>query len=95
MQSPTNVTGVSGPGAHAATISWTAPTSGGDYPIAKYTVIDFTGNPFTTCDVVPPAPLSCTVTGLTPGASYVFRIKAFNSGGDSSIGDGFGAAITG
>jgi hypothetical protein len=26
---------------------------------------------------------SCTVTGLTPGGSYLFRVKASNSGGDS------------
>ena len=62
-----------------ATVSWTAPGSDGGSPITNYTVTSTPGNK--TCSKAS-APLSCTVSGLTNGVSYTFKVVATNGIGD-------------
>ena len=64
----------------SAKVSWTAPDSDGDSPITGYTVIPFKAG-------VAQAPINLgastttTVTGLTNGESYTFRVTATNAVG--------------
>ena len=76
---PTNVT--ASPGNGSATVTWTAPGNGGS-PITSYTV--------TTTGPAAPAPVtvsgtppatSTTVSGLTNGSSYTFKVAASNAVG--------------
>jgi hypothetical protein len=64
----------------AATVSWTAPATGGS-PITSYTVTPYlAGNAQPTTKVTgsPPA-TSTTITGLANGSSYTFRVTATNA----------------
>ncbi len=65
-----------------ATVTWTAPTSNGGSPITGYTVTaaDSTtsANGGETCNWTS-GPLTCTVTGLTDGDTYTFKVTAKNS----------------
>jgi hypothetical protein len=78
-------TGVSATAGNAsATVSWTAPLSGGTP--TSYTVTPYIGTaaqPTTTVSGSPPA-TSATITGLTNGTSYTFTVTASNSSGTSS-----------
>ena len=72
---PTGVVGVRGDG--AVTVSWTAPVSNGGSGITGYTVTPFIGTvaqPVTTVTGDPPA-ASVTVTGLTNGTAYTFKVR--------------------
>ncbi len=69
--------GAASAGDGSATVSWTAPLSDGGSPITGYTVTPFVGSiaqPSTTVGVV----LSTSVTGLTNGTVYTFKIAAVN-----------------
>ena len=59
---PTGVTAAAHRNAQSV-VSWTAPASNGGAPITNYTVTSLAGGP----RPAPPAPTSCTVTGLTNG----------------------------
>ena len=77
---PTGVAATAGDG--SALVSWTAPADGGS-PISGYTVTPFVGTtaqPTTTVTGSPPA-TSATVTGLTNGTAYTFRVTATNAVG--------------
>jgi uncharacterized repeat protein (TIGR02543 family) len=63
----------------SATVSWTAPSSGGA-PVS-YTVTSSPGG--LTCTVNAPA-TSCEVEGLNNGTAYTFTVVATNTGGNSS-----------
>lgn len=69
---PTGVTAV--PGNTQATVSFAAPVSNGGSAITLYTVISSPGGISVTGS---PSPL--TVTGLTNGTAYTFRVSATNS----------------
>jgi len=85
---PTNI--VASAGNASATVSFTAPSTGGS-PITRYDVeaFDENGVPFSpslTCTLnIPfPTPLACTFTNsLTNGLQYTFRVSATNLIGSS------------
>jgi hypothetical protein len=77
--SPNAPTGVvATPGNTTATVTWDAPYNGGS-PITHYTVNSSPGNRNCTAST----DRTCTVTGLTNGTSYTFRVRAFNAVGQS------------
>jgi uncharacterized repeat protein (TIGR02543 family) len=85
---PTNI--VASPGNASATVSFTAPSTGGS-PITRYDVEAFDENgvplsPAITCTLnIPfPTPLACTFDGtLTNGLQYTFKVSATNLIGSS------------
>src|SRR5262249_50969576 len=67
-------------GSGSATVSWTAPSSGGS-PITSYTVTPYIGTtpqPPTTVSGSPPA-TTTIVSGLTNGTAYTFTVTATNA----------------
>src|SRR5204863_967542 len=68
-----------------ATVSWTAPDDGGS-TITKYTVTPYVGSTAQTPKDVTgtPAATSTTITGLTNGTAYTFKVKALNAVGSSA-----------
>jgi large repetitive protein len=81
---PTSLTAVLGNG--QADLTWTAPTSDGGAVITDY-VIQYSANSgtsWTTFSDGTSISTSETVTGLTNGTSYIFRVAASNSEGNSS-----------
>ncbi len=78
---PTGVSATAGLG--SATVSWTAPASGGNP--TSYVVTPYKAGVAQTPKTVtgtPPA-TSTTVSGLTAGSSYTFTVKASNGAGTS------------
>ena len=77
---PTNVSATAGNA--KATVSWTAPSSGGS-PITSYTITPYIGTTAQTPTTItgsPPA-TTATITRLTNGAAYTFTVTATNSAG--------------
>jgi hypothetical protein len=75
----TNVNATAGSG--SATLTWSAPSSGG--PVSTYTITPYIGSsaqPTTTVTGSPPA-TSATIGGLTNGTSYTFTVTASNAVG--------------
>jgi hypothetical protein len=68
-----------------ATVNWTAPDNGGS-AITKYTVTPYVGSNAQTPKEVTgsPAATSTTVTGLTNGTAYTFKVSATNAIGSSA-----------
>jgi Galactose oxidase-like, Early set domain/Fibronectin type III domain len=68
-----------------ATVNWTAPDDGGS-AITKYTVTPYIGSTaLTPKDVTGnPAATSTTISGLTNGTAYTFKVKATNAVGSSA-----------
>ena len=81
----TAVTATGGPG--SATVSWTAPTTGG--PPTSYIVTPYLGSipQLPTSVSGTPLPTSARVSGLTPGQTYTFRVTASNPAGDGPASD--------
>jgi titin len=75
---PTGVTGTAS--GTSVSLSWTAPTSNGGTAITDYTVqYSFDGTTFTTFSRSASTATSATVTGLTRGTAYTFKVAAVNS----------------
>src|SRR5262249_7992949 len=90
---PTGVTGTAGNA--QVTLTWTAPTSNGGSAITGYQVQVATSATGTYtnaagCSTTPTA-APCTVTGLTNGTPYFFKVAAINAIGTGS----YSAAATG
>jgi hypothetical protein len=69
-------------GGAGATLSWTSPATNGS-PITGYRVEykPVGGRTWTRLPAVGPVPPSATVTGLTPGQRYQYRVFAFTGNG--------------
>jgi hypothetical protein len=65
-------------GAASAAVSWTAPANGGSV-ITSYTVTPYIGSTAQTPTTVTPPGTTTTVTGLTNGTAYTFRVTATNA----------------
>ena len=98
---PTSVTATGG-NAQAA-VSWTAPAALSTLPITDYTVqySSNSGSTWTTFTRAASATASATVTGLTNGTAYTFRVAAVNAVGTgaysaatSSVTPAAAAAVT-
>jgi Domain of unknown function (DUF4082)/Fibronectin type III domain/Bacterial Ig domain len=79
----TNVSATEGP--QSATVTWSAPASGG--PVTTYTVTPYIGSeaqPATTVTGSPPA-TSATVKGLKGGTTYTFTVQASNANGAGPV----------
>ena len=78
---PTGVAATAGVG--SATVSWTAPASDGGSPITASQIDVRTGTTVTTVIFTNPA-TSQVVTGLLPGTTYTFVVRAVNGVGPSA-----------
>ncbi len=82
---PTPPTGVqASPATTSARVSWTVPGSDGDSPITGYTITPYIGATAQPTADAPAAATSATITGLTDGSAYTFRVQARNIVGSSS-----------
>jgi hypothetical protein len=72
----------------SATVSWSAPASNGGSSIIGYAVTSSPGGKQCTWSS---GPLTCTVTDLTNGTPYTFRVSATNGVGTGSASDPSGA----
>jgi hypothetical protein len=81
----TTVTAVAGSSAGSADLSWVAPSANGS-SITDY-LVEYSsdgGVTWTTFVHSPSSANSITVTGLTPGTQYQFRVKAINGVGSAT-----------
>ena len=84
---PTSVS--ASPATGQASVHWTAPAANGS-PITGYTITPFIGSSAqTSMQVANGSATSATVTGLTNGTSYTFRVSATNG-----VGTGAGSAAS-
>lgn len=83
-------------GVTSATVKWTAPTSNGGSAITGYTVQASKTSDFATIDATVAASstaVSASVTGLTAGQSYFFRVLAKNVVGSGASSTSVSATI--
>jgi hypothetical protein len=91
---PTGVTAT--PASSQARVSWTAPASDGGSAITSYTITPYIGaTPQTPTPVSNGSATSATVTGLTNGTTYTFKVAATNSVGTGSASAASPAATPG
>ena len=68
-------------GSGQATLTWSGPTSDGGTPITGYVVTPYVGTAAQTPVTFESSATTQTVTGLTNGTSYTFRVAARNAAG--------------
>ena len=80
---PTAVTATAGQA--AATVSWTAPATGG--PVESYEVTPYIGSTAQTSKTITGTPpsTSTTINGLTAGTAYTFKVRAGNVEGQGAF----------
>ena len=71
------------PGDQAATVSWTAPASDGGAAVSRYEVTTYSGYAPIQEDTFNSSATTQTVTGLTNGSTYRFRVRAISAAGAS------------
>jgi hypothetical protein len=82
---PSAPTGVAAqPASQSARVTWSLPASDGDSPITGQTVTPYIGSSAQTAVQVSASATSATVTGLTNGTSYTFKVTATNGVGTSA-----------
>jgi hypothetical protein len=79
---PRAVTATAGTG--RATVHWTAPAANNGAAVLGYVVTPFVGGVARTPRTFRSAATTQTITGLTRGKKFVFRVSAFNSRGTGS-----------
>ena len=77
---PTSVT--ASPASSQAQVYWTAPTNAGGGPVSSYTVTPFAGTTAGTPVTASGTATSATVSGLTNGTAYTFKVTATNINGN-------------
>ncbi len=80
---PTSVSGVRGDGSVA--LSWAAPSSNGGSSITDYLIEYASGGAYSTFSDGTSTATSATVTGLTNGTAYTFRVSAINAAGTGTV----------
>ena len=97
---PGNATGLSlvGVSTNSITISWTAPTTGGEVQEYKIYVVPYTTDPATIAAALAAGPLpgntidapatSHTIAGLSPETAYLVAVQPSNATGDAPALDG-------
>jgi hypothetical protein len=81
---PSVPTGVAAQAASSqAKVTWTAPQADGDSPITGYTVTPYIGATAQTPVSAAASATSASVTGLTNGTVYTFKVTATNAAGTS------------
>ena len=78
---PTNVTAIGG--SSSAQVSWNAPSDDGGTPITGYSVTPFLAGQAQTPVHVGGAATSATVSGLSDGTTYTFKVTATNAVGSA------------
>ncbi|HEX3243537.1 MAG TPA: N,N-dimethylformamidase beta subunit family domain-containing protein, partial [Solirubrobacterales bacterium] len=76
---PSGVSATAGP--LQATVNWTPPANDGGSPITNYRVTPYIGSTAQTPTTVPAPAASATITGLTGGTTYTFKVAAINAAG--------------
>jgi hypothetical protein len=79
---PTGVT--ASPASSEALVSWSAPSSTGGSALTSYTVTPYIGSSAQTPVQESASSTSATITGLTNGSAYTFKVVASNGVGPSS-----------
>jgi hypothetical protein len=84
-QPPGAPTGVGAqPATRSARVTWTAPSGDGGSPLTGYTVTPYDGGAAQAATTVGAGTTAVTVTGLTNGKAYTFKVKATNAIGDGA-----------
>ena len=76
---PTTVTGT--PGNATATLTWTAPATNGGTPITGYRITPSTGATAQPAQTFNSTATTQTITGLTNGTAYTFKVAAISAAG--------------
>ncbi|HEX4094086.1 MAG TPA: fibronectin type III domain-containing protein [Trebonia sp.] len=87
------VIGAVSAGDSAATVNWTAPASNGSSAITGYVVTPYIGGVAQTPQTFTSTATAETLTGLTPGTSYTFKVAAINAAGTGPA-SAMSAAVT-
>jgi hypothetical protein len=83
------VIGVATAGSESATVSWTTPWSDGGSPILGYVVTAYVGKAPVKVRIFQSTSTTQTMTGLTDGTQYRFRVRAY-----SALGTGLYSKVT-